>query len=397
MTNSHRLKICVLSTSFPVNEQSISGIFVKHLADALSRNSEVEVIIPVHSEGVPTTSESYAINTFSYAPKIWQNLSHNPGGVPVALKKNKLNYFILPFFLGSMLWKTLLAARRCDAIQANWAINGLIAGLAGKITNTPVITTLRGEDKQRATQSKIDKFILRNCVKWSSQIIAVSSEMHRSLMETFPQHREKIHFVPNGVGDEFLAISPKKIDGEDRELELVIIGSLIHRKGVSQLIRALSIIERRHPPILKIAGDGPLKDELIELSQQLGLANRVEFLGSIPFHTIAQQLAKSDALVLCSYSEGRPNVVIEAMAASLPVIATAIDGVTEIIDTGINGLLYNPDDIETLKHHIEYLIDHPERRQSLGHAARNTIIQNKLSWQSTAEKYLNLIEQSVNS
>ena len=387
------LRIAILTTSFPIDKDSVSGIFVKHLADALSNKSQIEVLVPAGAQPTATESE-YPVSFFRYAPKRFQTLSHSPGGIPVALKKNKWNYLLLPLFLSSMFLSTLRTAIRSDVIQANWSINGVIAGLVGKVTNTPVITTLRGEDNTRAQSALLDLVILKACLFLSSRIVVVSSEMKKTLVNNQPKAKQKIHFIPNGVNEDLLSLPlAGNQESKSQRLRLVAIGSLIERKGLWQTITALANIDKSCRPTLNIIGDGVLKKELLTLSEQRGVTDSIVFSGQLAQHDVFKALKNSDVLVLNSYSEGRPNVVIEAMAAGRVIIATEISGVTELIDNNSNGLLYRPEDIDQLTEHIQSLITDMERREHLAHKARQTIISQNISWQETAGRYIHLINE----
>ena len=148
---------------------------------------------------------------------------------------------------------------------------------------------------------------------------------------------------------------------------------------------------------LVIIGEGQEKETLKSLTLQLGLSDYVRFLGNVPPSYIPGELANTDVFVLTSFSEGRPNVVLEAMAAGVPVIASNIDGVNELIQDDETGLLFDPGDVECLAIQMERLINDHEMRARLGEAGRNYIIQNGLTWEKTAQNYIGVYKEIIQS
>jgi len=112
---------------------------------------------------------------------------------------------------------------------------------------------------------------------------------------------------------------------------------------------------------------------------------------------IPSYLSDSDIFVLASWSEGRPMAVIEAMAAGLPVIASNIEGVNEIVQNDVTGLLFEPGDETQLAKHIANLSSDPEMRKRFGQAGRQYISDNKLLWSDTARQYEDIYCTVINA
>lgn len=389
-------KICILTTSFPLNEDSASGIFVKQLADSLAEKASIEILTPDTTGHTFNFTKKYNVAYFRYAPKKLQTLSHRPGGIPAALHANKLAYLLLPAFLLSMFSHCVKAGIKNDIIQANWSINGLIASIAGRITGTATITTLRGEDINRAKTSYIDKIILRLTLRLSDKIVTVSSEMHQALLNSYPIYKRKMAFIPNGVCDQLLRLPIKKDKHQHRKLNIICIGSLIPRKCIDQILQAISLFSISDRPNLQIVGDGPLKAFLEKTCNELGIKRNVIFTGAVPHHKIKDHIFENDILILSSESEGRPNVVVEAMAAGKVVIASNISGTRELISDQKNGFLYNHGDSDHLFEKISTLNKNRLMIPIIGQAARDRIISEKLDWNNTANKYLTLFEKACN-
>ncbi|MFL6621734.1 MAG: glycosyltransferase family 4 protein [Sulfurifustaceae bacterium] len=380
------MRLVVLTTSYPLTSGSSSGIFVARLVEHLPPDAAVTVVTPAPRGIVaPRTSDKAALATFRYAPKALQILAHEPGGIPVALRTHKWAYLLVPPFLLSMFVRSLRAARQADVIHANWAICGAIGGLVGKLTGVPVVTTLRGDDVTRAHRSWFDRTILALCLRLSRRIVCVSESIAAWTRSRYPQQAASISVIENGVEDVFLQVSAKRSAVGHERCNFVTVGSLIVRKGVDRIIAALGKLSGNTR--LTIIGDGPEQSRLQELVDGAGLRERVEFTGAVPPQAIADRLAQADVFVLASRSEGRPNAVLEAMAAGLPVVASNIPGVDELIEHGTTGFLFNPDSVDNLARHMQALADAPELRRRLGSAGSDAIRRRGLLWRETAENY----------
>jgi len=386
------IRLAVVTTSYPLTPDSVSGVFVARLIENLPPSVSATVITPA-SRATRAGSGMYrvAIRCFRYAPRRLQTLAHEPGGIPVALRTRPWAYLLLPGFLLAMCASCLRRGRSTDIIHANWAICGCIAGLAGKLLRVPVITTLRGDDVTRAQRSLADRIILALCLHWSHAVVTVSRAIETWIQEQYPHHAAKTYTIENGVEDVFLELPTRRdiAPGEPR-LRLLVVGSLIARKGVDQIIAALHRLPERGQTMLTIVGDGPEREHLIELARILGLQRNVEFTGVLAPSAIPREFARAHVFVLASHSEGRPNVILEAMAAALPVVASDIPGVNELVEHGHTGLLFRPGVIEELTQHLLALARDATLRDRLGRAGRGSILQRQLRWRATAGQYYRL-------
>jgi glycosyltransferase involved in cell wall biosynthesis len=149
------------------------------------------------------------------------------------------------------------------------------------------------------------------------------------------------------------------------------VGRLSREKGQEHLVRAAVGWPGR--PRLVIVGDGPDRPRLERLTRELGCADTVVFAGLTPNVAPFYQLA--DVFVLPSLSEGSPNVLLEAMAAGLPIVATDVGGIPEIVADGVNALLVPPRDVEALACAVKMLLSDLARCERLGSVARFTVSQ----------------------
>jgi glycosyltransferase involved in cell wall biosynthesis len=192
--------------------------------------------------------------------------------------------------------------------------------------------------------------------------------------EGVPAHR--IVVVPNSV-----AIPSRVADAGRQSPTGAVVANLVPYKGHADLVEALAKLES--PPHLCFIGDGPERDDLLALLKARGLEHAVEFAGTVP--AASRLLPSYQFAILPSHREGLPNAVLEAMAAGLPVIATAVGGVPEIVVDGVTGLLVRPHEPSELAAAIERLTGDPLLRARLGAAGR--LAAERLAGQSCAAQH----------
>lgn len=181
---------------------------------------------------------------------------------------------------------------------------------------------------------------------------------------------QKLRLIPNGVD-----LRPSAVRGDRASLRrIVTVANLRAEKGHDVLIDAAPAILARQPDAeLWIAGDGPMRDTLVRRAEARGVADRMRFLGQCD--NVPAVLDGSDLFVLPSRSEAFPNAVIEAMAAGLPVVASRVGGIPELITSGVNGVLVPPGDAAALAGAVLDLMDRPSVANGLGVAARAHVAQ----------------------
>jgi len=175
---------------------------------------------------------------------------------------------------------------------------------------------------------------------------------------------------------------PSRSKRTDGKIKLLSVARLVEKKGIEYAIRAVSRVAEHTPNLqYRIAGDGPLKEDLVHLAANLGLEEKVHFLGSKEHNEILHLMSDSDILLAPSVTskdgdqEGIPVVLMEALAMQLPVISTDHSGIPELVQDGVSGLLVPERDVETLAKRLTDLIEQPKLRISLGRAGRKAVEQ----------------------
>ena len=253
----------------------------------------------------------------------------------------------------------IAVVQSCDLYANTFALPA--AALAG----VPVRAGSRRELNPDKTSGQIA--LQRQAYRCAHAVVANSNSAARQLTdEGVPADR--ITIIPNGVDVDRFA--PRK--GERPISTIVTVANLRREKAHEVLITAAARLLVRHPHLrFLIAGDGPRLNELRDLARSLEIANSVSFLGHR--EDVPALLAEADVFVLPSRSEAFPNGVIEAMAAGLPVVASAAGGLLDLIDDGRTGVLVRPDDPAALAHALEALIHSPGRAADLGANARDEV------------------------
>lgn len=391
-----QLRLLALTTSYPLRDRAAAGVFVRRLYRNMPGNWRITVLCPDDStEASAQEISSVRPIPVRYAPKRWQVLSQNPGGIVAALRERRIRWLLAPLLVGAMLAKALRLARSSDLLHANWAICGAIAVVAGKVVGRPVVTTFRGDDIATADRSILMRLLLEIAVRGSRAIVCVSEAMGDDLKQRFPRYADRISVCLNGVGEAFLAVDrrPHSSGG----LRLVAVGSLIRRKGYDTLLEAIARMKHRGEVTLRIAGEGPAREQLTALASALGLGKQITLLGEVPPEHVPELLADGDVFVLSSRSEGRPNVVLEALAAGLPVVSTMLPGVCDLVVEGETGWLVPVADAEAMSRALDCAFAKPALRELMSLKARDRLRGTAHGWAATGWRYDQIFHSCIQS
>ncbi|MCE7699420.1 MAG: glycosyltransferase family 4 protein, partial [Methanobacterium paludis] len=251
--------------------------------------------------------------------------------------------------------------------------------------SAPLIVDLHSTDslekwlKYRGTEDKVKKTL-----NFADKIIYISRSIEPSL-ESLDLGTEKTEYIPLGVDtDKFKPRDRKKICRKlkvNEEKIIIFVGQLIKRKGLSYLLDALSKLSRSCKNFkVFIAGNGPEKRKLLDISKDLDLDGVVKFLGEVRGAELTELYSAGDIFVMPSLAEGRPMSIYEAMASECAVVATDIDGIPEQVKHGYNGLLFEPCNTSALAENLEYLIENEKIMEKMKKNSRKRVINEKWTW-----------------
>jgi glycosyltransferase involved in cell wall biosynthesis len=306
-----------------------------------------------------------------YARILIETLRDAPAGLKATLWQ--LFYFVEAVILWQ--WLETRGLRHVHAHHAN--VGADLAMIATRFANrsgsTPGFTwsfTIHGPTEL----ADIASHKLATKVTRADAVVATSDFVRAQIMALVgPEHRARIHTIHCGVAPSpYGAIERRtKFDGP---LRLLSVARLSRRKGEETLLEALAqLLREGHSIDLTIVGDGPARAEVEKTAEELGVTEAVTFTGALGRMEVAPLYADADAFCLPSFAEGVPTVLMEAMASALPVVATRVMGVPELVENGC-GLLVSPARPDALAEALARLVDDPQLRRELGIAARRKVL-----------------------
>lgn len=337
------MKLLTFSSLYPNSVQPSQGIFVENRLRELlaSGKAESRVLCPV--PWAPWGSRF--LSSYATFRKIEARAERH--GIPVTYPR----FFLIPK-IGMTLAPTTMflslyrSVRKLiddgydfDLIDAHYFYpDGVAAAIIGRMLNKPVVITARGTDINLIP----DYPLPRRQILWAAEQAAGLITVCQALKDTMVEMgvaENKIFALRNGVdlvrfhpGDRAEARKAFGASGKT----LLSVGHLIERKGHDLVIRAMTELPDYH---LLIAGDGPERENLQSLAQQLGVNRRVRFLGGVRPENMCQLYNSGDALILASSREGWANVLLEAMACGTPVVASNVWGTPEVVTNPEAGVL----------------------------------------------------------
>lgn len=284
--------------------------------------------------------------------------------------------------------KTILALRRWRAdLLVIWTTKDTrIAGVGGKLAGVPVLV-------RRAYETELPRKLRHRIFhEWvPARFMANAQATRRSLLRSIPTLRgEDVAVIYNGIEvDAVDAIAPVDLELPDKAMVVGFLSRLDQVKGVRELMQAWPVIAHAVPQAhLVIAGTGELDERVRSWAET---ASRVHYLG---FRSDAIGILKSvDLLVLPSYREGTPNIIMEAMACGRCIVATAVSGTPELVQDGATARLIPPYDAEMLAQTTVELLHDAEARARLGAAARERI--SAFNFEGMVDEYVALFSEMM--
>lgn len=379
--------ILALTTSYPSHEEDWSGIFIAKLLSAMVRRGHRVRVVAPSDGGFHGTRVVHGIETLRFGyflPRSWERLTRGGGGIPENLEKSYLAKLQLLPMMVAFLVTSLRNSRGFDLLYANWLGAGIVGAAVNVLSGKPFIVSFRGDDGYLAR----DRIMWRILTKWVSRraaaIAPVSSELLHILRE-LGIAQEKLHLPRFGVDTEMFHPPANKTSSPEI-LQVMYAGALIPKKGLHILFEALGD-ERLGRVHLLIAGDGHYSGQLKSLCEMAGLSARTRWTGSLTPLSVASEMRHSDILCLPSFTEGSPNVIKEALASGLPVVASRVGGIPDLVRHGETGFLFEAGNVEELRECIATLAANEALRIRMGRAAREFVMQSGMSWDDTAKDF----------
>jgi teichuronic acid biosynthesis glycosyltransferase TuaC len=381
------LKILTFSTLYPHAGRLSHGIFVetrlRHLVASGEVQSRVVAPVPWFPSRHPRFGE-YAAH--AAAPR--QECRH---GIQILHPRYpvlpKIGMTVAPILLALSLktvFERVLEQYPFDLIDAHYFYpDGVAAILLGRRFGKPVVITARGTDVNLIPQYRLPRAMIRRAAGQAAAIIAVADALKRDLVQ-IGVPGERIEVLRNGVDLKLfrpIEREPVRRKLGMRRMTLLSVGHLIPRKGHDLVIQAL---QRLAETDLIVIGDGPEREALEALAMELGVRDRVRFVGALVQEELRNYYGAADALVLASSREGWANVLLESMACGTPVVASNIGGTPEVVSAPEGGMLMTERTANGIVQAVQRLFAcHPDRSATRRYAER-------FSWEATTAGQMEL-------
>ena len=377
------MNIGVLTSSYPRFRGDWAGGFVAELCEWLTRQGDqVEVLAPtparsVHPD-VPVIALPYAKN-----PKLFYRAGAPDNLLPqpkhsvsraIAWRETAAGWTQIPRFATQAAAMMVRRQPSWDAVITHWLVPAsLLAAVSTR--KIPHIAIAHGSDVHllRRLPQPLGQGILSLLAQPRTKLVLTSESLRLPLFTLAVGQRaqalvKEATVVPMGFTPP-ACCQDARLPSKPNAFHLLFIGRLVPVKGVETLLRACHNL----PLQLTLIGDGPLRKSLEQLAQQLGV--NASFVGTLTREQTWRTLQTATAFVMPSVklTDGRcdsaPRALLEAMTSGLPVIASRVGGIPELVEHNANGLLVNPADVQELQLAIRKLINDQQLRSRLGRAA----------------------------
>jgi glycogen synthase len=280
----------------------------------------------------------------------------------------------------------------------DWLVHPCGAEVKSFLGST-LVSTLHSLEYRRSGNSTAPESQMVESLEWwvtyESKLVTVCSEsMKRDTKWKYNVPEDKIVVIPNGVNlSKYESVKVNKHQARAKwgvngsEKLLLFVGRLTHQKGVEYLIRAIPSVAKSHNVRLIVVGDGYMRGQLESEANATGQGWRMRFTGFISDSDVVELLLSSDVMVIPSVYEPFGVVALEAMASSLPVVASNVDGLAEIVEDEETGILVKPRDSASISGGISKILSDPVNAKRMVANARAEVSK-RYTWDAIANSVL---------
>lgn len=395
----NKRKILVTATTFPRWKNDTEPNFVYVLSNLLAKkNYEVIVLVPHHYKAKKfEIMDNLRVYRFPYFyPSRLQKLCYE-GGILENLKKSLLARIQVPFLLFFQFIYTLkiIKKEKVDLIHAHWVLpQGFLAAIIKKLYGIHFIATAHAGDIFPLKRSML-KILAGFAIKNSSYLTTNSNFTKNSILKL--RKIKNIEVIPMGVD-----LNDFNIKNKDNKLKkkydvkgnlMLFVGRLAEKKGTQYLIKAMPIILEKLPKSkLIIVGDGPEREKLVKMTENLNLENNIIFVGKLKHEDLRKYYATADMFVGPSIvtekgdTEGLGVVFLESIASGTCVIGTNVGGIPDIIKHNKTGILVEQKNPNQLANAVLNLLRNKNLQKKLNKNAMKHI-KDLYSWGIVADKF----------
>jgi glycosyltransferase involved in cell wall biosynthesis len=409
---SRRLRVLITTSTFPVHPDDGTPRFIYDLAHSIADFADVTVLAP-DSPGASKVERSGAldIRRFSYfCPRRLQRLALG-AGMRDNLRNSWLARLQVPGFMVAQVRATgaLIREKAIEVVNAHWlAPQGLTSAWVCRGANRlPLILHVHAGDVYLLRRLRIGRTVARYITRRADAVMADGSHVRDTLDELL-RYPSKAILRPMGVhlarfsqaGAPAIAAggAPPGID-EFPDGYVLFFGRMVEKKGAVYLVRAFPRVLEMHPSLgLVLVGDGPERPKLEQEVRRLGIGGSVRFVGRRNHSEIARYLHRCRVAVVPSIidrygeTEGMPTVVLEALAAGVRVVASAVDGIPDVLRDGRNGWLCRDKDPADLAEKLLRALADPATSAVAAEALESA---GKHDWSRVGTEYIQHLRAAV--
>lgn len=381
------MKVLIVPSWYPTDRYPGGGVFCREQALALNADARFYVFV-LFVDRMPVRD--------------WLHVQGKRRGLR---QEHGVRIYRLPMPRLPLLWMvlyplwTLYGAIRLsrygfrpELIHAHVAVPaGLGAVLLGKLLGVPVVVTEHTSPFSMLMRNPVAAFATCLALRSADRVVAVSRSLRTEIL-SYPQLRRNIEIVPNVVDVVKIAAS-KSHTAHDKPLRLLFVGEMeTRRKGVSYLLKAVLLLRQRGVNVvLDLVGGGRRQAQYEARAHRLGVASVCRFHGAVPHGEVMRFFSRAQLFVLPSLAESFGVVLIEAMAAGIPVVATRSGGPEEIVTDDV-GTLVPPRDPQALAAAIEEIIP---RLDDFSSSRLRSIAEERYGQAALAERLFNLYKEVI--
>lgn len=346
------LRVLVITNLFPNAARPQSAPFNRQQFSALNRLCSVEVLATIPWFPAQAWLAGLSETDIGTGIPRRETIDGLPVHHPRTLHIPKVGGIVgAPLFAASLLPRILKYRKRVDVVLASWAYpDGCAAIALGELLRVPVVVKLHGSDINIVSRMPGPRRYMRRLLPRAAAIVSVSRALSQEVAR-LGVAKARVHQVMNGVDPALFRVRDResaraKVQVPPEQRVLLCVANLKKSKGVLDLRDAFESIAADNPDLhLYMIGDGHMRAELEASAAKL---SNLHILGARPLSEIPQWMAACDALVLPSWDEGTPNVVLEALACGRRVIATKVGGVPDLLGDPLLGAMIPARDVGAL-------------------------------------------------
>jgi len=378
------LRVLFLTSNYPRRKGDYAGIFIHDLARYLRKAGHDIIVVAPHYPGSEKKEKlnGIPIRRFRYAfPASQQRLAYGGFG---KIENPAVALQLFPYVLG-MLIQGITSMKEFDAdlLVSFWTFPQALVGVLLKwLFNKPLMIRVFSADLLTAKRIGFFMEPLFTRLFATSDGVLPNSNYTKRLMPQIQALMDKTVTIREGIDlDRF---KPTTVFKPSDTKKLLTVARLVERKGIKYLLYAMrNVIQRNLNVKLFIVGEGPERQALEKLAQQLSLQKHVTFTGWVSEEKLVSHYASSDIFILPSTEEALGLVLLEAMSMGLPVVASNVGGIPEIVIDHETGILTPPGDPNALADSIVFLLGNPSMCSAYGKKGRQHVIKN-FTWDRIA-------------